>query len=264
MSTALQTLPMPGPAVRVCLLGRFEILKHGTPIPLRPGGKVEQLVGILAMHRRGGIRREALIDVVWPDIDSDLAGSSLNSLAHGLKQQLCDALGGGSPVRNRGGRYSLALSGDLSLDIVEFEQLVELGRRCTSAGDFNAAVRAYDEALEIYAGDLTSGSDILFLLERERLRGHYLSIMASLAEHSYELRDYQLSLRHALALLYADPCREDAHRLVMRSYLRNGQRAQALRHFDLCRNILRREFDAVPELATRTLFEAIRTQPDSV
>jgi DNA-binding SARP family transcriptional activator len=257
-------LPTASPTVRICLLGRFEILKYGTPIPMRPGGKVEQLVGILAMHRRGGMRREALIEVVWPDSDSDLAGNSLNSLAHWLKQQLCDALDGSSPVRHSGGRYSLALGGDLSLDIVEFERLVELGRRCTSAGDFDAAVRAYDEALELYAGDLTSGSDILFLLERERLRGHYLSIMASLAEHCYERGDYQQSLRHALALLYADPCREDAHRMVMCSYVRNGQRAQALRHFEICRNILGREFDAVPELATVTLFEAIRTHPDSV
>src|SRR5215470_7506459 len=135
------------PAVRICLLGRFEILKHGSPILLRPGGKVEQLIGILAMHPRTGMSREALIEVVWPDTDSSLAGHSLNSLAHWLKRQLCEALEGRSPVRRSGGRYSLALDGNLSLDVMEFERSVELGRQCSLAGDLDAAVRAYDEAL---------------------------------------------------------------------------------------------------------------------
>jgi DNA-binding SARP family transcriptional activator len=264
MAAVHEAARVASPPVRVCLLGRFEILKHGARIPLRPGGKVEQLVGALAIHRTAGVRREELIDVVWPDRDGEQAGNSLNNLSHWLKQQLCDALDGRSPVHHDGGRYFLALGGDLSLDTLEFDQLVELGSRCTAQGDFDAAVRLYDEALQLYVGDLTSGSDILFLLERERLRGRYLSIMASLAERSYALGDYEQALRHALALVYADPCREDAHRMVMRCYVRNGQRSQALRHFSLCRDILQREFGAVPEVATLRLFEAVRTDPGSV
>ena len=108
------------PAVRICLLGRFEILKHGSPILLRPGGKVEQLIGILAMHPRTGMSREALIEVVWPDADSSLAGHLLNSLAHWLKRQLCDALEGRSPVRRSGGRYSLASTSSEPQRIIVF------------------------------------------------------------------------------------------------------------------------------------------------
>jgi DNA-binding SARP family transcriptional activator len=251
-------------AVRICLLGRFEILRHGSPIPLRPGGKVEQLIGVLSVRSRNGISREALLEEVWPGSDVALAGHSLNSMTHWLKQQLGDALGRQPPVRRSAGRYSLALDGDLSLDVIEFERFVDMGHRCSAAGDIDAAVCAYDEALELYAGDLSSGPGVLFLLERERLRSRYLSIMASLAEHFYALGNYSESMKHALGLLYADPCREDAHRMVMRSYVRAGQRAQALRHFDTCRTILAREFDAVPESATVALFEAIRKNPDNI
>jgi DNA-binding SARP family transcriptional activator len=264
MGAVHYAVPTVSPPVRVCLLGRFEILKYGVPIPLRPGGKVEQVVGALAIHRSAGVRREELIEGVWPDRDGEQAGNSLNNLAHWLKQQLRDALGGRSPVHHYGGRYFLALDGDLSLDTVEFDRLVELGSRCASDGDFETSVRLYDEALELYVGDLTSGSDILFLLERERLRGRYLSIMAGLAERCYARGDYEQSLRHALALVYADPCREDAHRMIMRCYVRDGRRSQALRHFALCRDILRREFGAVPEAATLVLFEAVRTDPERV
>lgn len=75
---------------------------------------------------------------------------------------------------------------------------------------------------------------------------------------------YHEALQHAMGLLYADPCREDAHRMVMRCYVRDGQRAQALRHFQTCRVILRREFEADPEPATVALFEAIRVDPQRV
>jgi DNA-binding SARP family transcriptional activator len=252
------------PGVRIRLLGGFEILKNGRPVPLRQGGKVEQLIGALALRPRDGVSREVLIETVWPESDRSLGGHSLNSLAHWLKLQLRDALGGRSPVRHDGGRYALALSEQLSLDVLEFEQCVELGHRCASTGDLDAAAGAYEEALELYAGDLMAGSDVLFLLERERLRARYLSVMAGLAEQCYASGRFREALQHALGLLYADPCREDAHRMVMRSYVRDGQRAQALRHFETCRVILRREFDAVPEPETVALFEIIRTDPQRV
>jgi DNA-binding SARP family transcriptional activator len=252
------------PGVRICLLGRFEILKEDQPLPLRSGGKVEQFISALALRSRDGVARDTLLETVWPERERTLAAHSLNSLTHWLRTQLKDALGGRSPVRQDGGRYVLALGEHMSLDFVEFDRFVGLGHRCASAGDINAAVQAYDAALQLYTGDLTAGSDVLFLLERERLRARYLSVMASLAEQSFDSGDYGDALSHALALLYADPCREDAHRMVMRSYVRTGQRAQALRHFETCQVILRSEFDAVPERETVLLFEAIRTDPHRV
>ena len=57
---------------------------------------------------------------------------------------------------------------------------------------------------------------------------------------------------------------EDAHRLAMLSYLKSGQRAQALRQYRLCERILRAEFDAEPEAATRLLFDQLRLDPSSI
>ncbi|NTU64270.1 MAG: alpha/beta hydrolase, partial [Chloroflexi bacterium] len=69
---------------------------------------------------------------------------------------------------------------------------------------------------------------------------------------------------YASRLLTVDPCREDAHRLAMRCYARRGERAQALRQYQVCETVLRSEFDAVPEPATRQLFDQIRLSPASV
>jgi DNA-binding SARP family transcriptional activator len=50
----------------------------------------------------------------------------------------------------------------------------------------------------------------------------------------------------------------------MRCYNRLGHRAQALRQYRTCREILEAEFDAVPEPATEELYELLRREPSSV
>jgi hypothetical protein len=43
-----------------------------------------------------------------------------------------------------------------------------------------------------------------------------------------------------------------------------GERAQALRQYTVCRDILRAEFDAGPEQETIGLFDRIRLDPSSI
>ena len=98
-------------------------------------------------------------------------------------------------------------------------------------------------------------------MERERLRARYLTLLAHLADYHYGAGNHEVCLDYAWRLLACDPCREDAHRLIMRCYVRQGERAEALRHYRLCVDILRAEFKAAPEAATTTLFEQIRLDP---
>jgi DNA-binding SARP family transcriptional activator len=65
-------------------------------------------------------------------------------------------------------------------------------------------------------------------------------------------------------VLAHDPCREDAHRLVMRCHVRRGERAQALHQYRVCVDILRAAFETIPEPATVALFDQVRRTPGSV
>jgi DNA-binding SARP family transcriptional activator len=151
----------------------------------------------------------------------------------------------------------------VGLDTDFFEFLVHVGDGIAE-GDPHAAISVYERAADLYRGDLSAGDVSAALIERERLRAMYLGTLARLATHHDRLGDVTRCLRVALTLLEHDPCREDAHRLVMRCHVRLGERAQALRQFRLCTAILRSEFDAPPEPETLQLFEAIRLDPGSV
>ena len=100
--------------------------------------------------------------------------------------------------------------------------------------------------------------------ERERLRARHLTLLARTASYYYERGDIERCLELAQRLLVHDPCREDAHRLVMRSHVLLGARAQALRQFRFCTEILRSEFDAEPEEATIALDYLVRHHPEAV
>ena len=236
----------------------------GRPVSLRSGGKAERLLSYLALHPRAGVRRASLVELIWPDTPVPLANQCLNTLMHSLKAQLADGLAGQPPVVHLQNHYALNLHGGVSVDVLEFESALSTGHRLLSEGSTERAIEAYDRAVALYGGDLAIGSDIAELLERERLRVACLTTLARLADAHFELANYEQALDNALRLLSVDPCREDAHRMVMRTHVRLGSRAQALRQYGLCRLILLDEFDAVPEPATARLFNLIRSDPGRV
>ena len=59
-------------------------------------------------------------------------------------------------------------------------------------------------------------------------------------------------------MLGVDPCREDAHRLLMRCYAAQGRTYQALRQYEFCSRILRATVDADPAPDSTRLCRAIR------
>ncbi len=254
----------PAPSVEICMLGGFRLLGRGEPILARAAGKVELLLSSLALGHRHGVPRETLLNVVWPESEPSLAGQSLNSLVYNLRRVLSDHLGNQAPIVSDAGGYRLNLEAGISVDVLRFDALVLSGDQRRRNGDASGAAERYAEAVDLYRGDLCAAGAPTIAIERERLRASYLMALAHLADFHLGQGDWLTSLAFAQALLRGDPCREDALRLVMRCYVRLGERAQALRHFRLTESILREEFAAEPEPATIELWEQVRMHPESV
>ncbi len=58
-------------------------------------------------------------------------------------------------------------------------------------------------------------------------------------------------------LLAIEPLQEGAHRELMASFARTGRYTEALRQYQLCRTILRRELDLAPDPATESLYREL-------
>lgn len=244
--------------VTVCVLGSFRLLRFDRAVAVPNGGKLETLLSTLALERNCGAARESLLVALWPESDSALAGSSLNSLVHRVNKLLTTGCESTPLIRTDGGYYRLNAESGVTTDINRFEALVRIGDRRAHGGDSAGAMDAYTRAMLLYRGDVCCGRDVRSVIERERLRTLHLNLLAWVAEFHFSKGDYRAAIESALRLLADEPCREDAHRLVMRAFERSGQRAQALRQYRLCEQILRSEFDAAPEPSTRALFQQIR------
>jgi DNA-binding SARP family transcriptional activator len=273
----MAAIPAPGPEagtyapgsthdwpILICVLGGFRLLKAGQPVPMRHGGKAEALLAGLALRPDYCLPREALLQALWPENDVALAGQSLNSLVYSVHRLLGDGIGGAPPVTHEDGLYRLNVAAGVGVDVTRFDALAAAGEEHSRTGNLPAAIGCYRSAACLYAGDLCAGTEVEGLIERERLRARYLTLLARLSDHYYADEDYTACLDYALRMLASDPCREDAHRVVMRCYVRQGERAQALRQYGVCERVLQREFGATPEPATTALFDRIRLDPERV
>jgi DNA-binding SARP family transcriptional activator len=253
--TTIQAADVTWP-VLVCLLGNFRVLAGGKVLRLR-GVKTESLLCSLALRERSSIPRETLLDLLWPHTERSLAGQSLNTLVYSLHKLLKTWLGGAAPVLHEHGSYRLNTEAGVVVDVAAFEKWAKVGDQEARSGNLAASVLAHTQAVHLYTGDLNVAVDVQAMVERERLRAIYLTLLAHLADGYYTAGDYSACVEYADRLLKCDPCREDAHRLVMRCHIQAGERAQALRQYRLCEQILHTEFDTVPEHATQALFNQI-------
>jgi DNA-binding SARP family transcriptional activator len=253
-----------GQPVWLGLLGAFRLLSNGQPVSVRAGGKTEALLAYLGSATRQGVPRDLLLRGLWPDSEVALASNALNNLVHALRRLLSEALGGAPPVLHSAGYYRLNQEAGVTVDVMLFKALAAESAWHARVGDGSAAAEVAERAVRLYRGDLSLGTSAYAIFERDRLRAICLGLLMRLADASFERGDFEACASYALRLLAHDPCREDAHRLVMRCHVRCGERAQALRHYETVRAVLRAEFDAQPEPATTALYERVRLAPGSV
>lgn len=240
------------------------MLKGGRPVCIRSGSKAQALLLNLSVRRDYCASRDTLLEALWPRSMEPLSRQSLNTLVHTLRKLLGDAIGGAAPVLNADGYYRLNTEAGVGVDVAWFDSLVKVGECQARSGNIAVAAGAYSRALGLYHGDLCVATDTHAVVERERLRTIYLTLLAHLADYYYSEGNYDACLKATLELLVADPCREDGHRIAMRCHVRRGERAQALRQYQLCEAMLHAEFRAKPEPATVALFEQVRLDPGSI
>ena len=247
--------------VTIYVLGDFRLLQHGQPMPVRVGEKGVLLLAYLALEYGQSLSSTGVAKLLWPQSPADLAANSLRNLVYGLQKLLVPGVLAGPLLQRVGGSLRLNVEAGIGVDTHWFDDLAQEGARSLAEGDEAAAIACYSRAVTWYGGDLCIAVDARTTARRERLRARCLALLSWLADHSFRAGDTDASLEYLWRLLAIDACHEEAHRMVMRCYMRRGERGAALRQYELCAEQLRMRFGATPESTTVKLFEQIRDQP---
>ncbi len=229
------------------LLGPPRFERDGASIRM-PRRKVLALLAYLAVT--GEPRdRDALAELLYPGLGRERSGADFR---HTLSF-LLRAIGEGWLEIDRGG-VALPDRRGLAVDVRRFRTL--------AAGDEPALT----EAARLYRGDLLSGFFLRDspafedwqLFERETLRKRYASVLERLVRLQEGSGRPEAAVEYARSALALDPIDEAAHRLLMRLYCGTGQRAAALRQYEVCRAVLAKELGEQPDERTEALREAIQ------
>lgn len=250
------------PDFEIRCLGQLTVSRNGQPLTLPRNRKAELVLKYLVMYGDRPVSRDVLMELGWPGIAPDAAANNLNTTISLLRSTLARALDTplpGTPILHEDGSYSFNPALKLQIDVAEFDRWYARGRTAERTGATAEAMTAYQAALDLYHGDLLLGDleDDRTLIERERLASTFLTLLGKLANYHLDQGRYEEAIEYAHRLLKHDPCREDAHRTLMRSFARLGQRSRALRQYELCQLFLQRELEIEPAALTVQLSQRI-------
>ena len=234
------------------LLGGFQARLDGGP-PLVVPAKAQALLAYLAARPGQAHPRDKLAALLWGGTGQEQARSNLRHTLFTIRQ----AMRGLSPVLLVAEAQAVALEpAAADVDVLTFEKLVAEG-----------TAEAFERAVALYQGELLEGLSVdeppfeeWLLAERERLRELALEALARLLAHQAKSQATERAIQTALRLLALDPLQESAHRTLMRLYARQGRRSAALKQYQVCVGVLRRELGAEPEPETRRLYQDILQQ----
>ena len=100
-------------------------------------------------------------------------------------------------------------------------------------------------------------------VQREWLQRELARVLARLAAHHGEQRAFDVALDYARRWLALDQLHEPAHRMMMQLYAASGQRAEAVRQYRQCAELLDAELATQPEEETTQLYAAIQANTTS-
>ncbi|HEY6645179.1 BTAD domain-containing putative transcriptional regulator [Povalibacter sp.] len=232
------------------LLGRFAV-RDTAGMEIRiTSRKGRALLAFLAAGAGQAHSRDRLAALLWEEADEELARTSLRQALAAVRKVL--------PADTQSALVSDADSlrlepGLINTDIAQLRRSLSMGTRT-----------ALQDGLTHHRGDFLEGMDAKSTAYDEWLSTERQSLRRQLAEALQKLTvlcssqgDVEGALSASARLVSLEPLNEAAHRTLMELHARRHAYADALRQYQICRDILRRELDVAPEPATEQLYREL-------
>lgn len=240
--------------LRVQVLGELAIWRD--ELPLRSPGKAQrkplELLALLAAHGGGPVDAGFIIDTLWPSLEADAPKASLEMAVSRLRKLL------DLPEAVLVADGTVALDPTLVwCDAGAFETLAdELQHGLAQAAADTAAAQRAERLFALYR-DRLLGSETLsgrMQMARERLALRYYRAVTAWGSTLEARGDWTAAIALYERALTRDVLAEPIYRALMRAQLARGERAEALRTFRRCRELLASVLGTTPAAETLALF----------
>ena len=228
------------------LMGAFALTRGTGPDVGVASRKNRALLAVLAMAPGQRATREKLAAMLWGEHDDNAARNSLRQGLASLRKELGHSA---EPLLDLLDDQIILRPGGCTVDAVaildaagggSLEALRAAAALCR--GEFLADAALHEEAFETWL----SG-------QRARLA----AATARLFEQLAALETGTARIEAAQRLVELDPLRESSHRQLMAALAATGERALALRQYEMCRKLLQDELGVAPAAETQALRQRI-------
>lgn len=234
------------PALRLDLLGGFQLFIDGREIRAPSAKKARGLLAYLAFQKGRAVPRDRLIALLWSRNDHQRARHSLSQALSALKHAVGDA---GAESLELAFDWVRLAPGVIEIDALRFAELAAAPGR-----------ESLDAAVTLYRGELLDGLIIKeagfeswLHSERQHLRELAVAALDKLLNVQAKESQWADVVATALKLVTIDSLDERAHRALMSAYAHQGNAQAALRQFHELEALLKAELGVEPEAETREL-----------
>jgi LuxR family transcriptional regulator, maltose regulon positive regulatory protein len=251
------------PRVIIKTFGGFQLFRDEIPLEESAWEAIQPklLLKAIIAHRSHGVPKDVLIEALWPDVPPVSGERNFKVILHRLRKTLepeMDKNFGSSYIHLKANLVSL--DEELChIDIDDFYSLCRRGERKQEEGDIKSAVALFKQAVDLYTGDFlaedlyASWADA----KRNELRDRYIGLLyrvGELLEKQGNLKSANEYYKHIIQL---DPTLEPAYQQLILNYANRGMRSAALKTYEDCIRVLRKELDIEPDALTTSLYKRV-------
>jgi predicted ATPase/DNA-binding SARP family transcriptional activator len=255
------------PTLRVYLLGQFRIERKQENNAwqtidgrLWHRRRARSLLGCLLSSPNRRLGREQVMNLLWPDLEIDIAANRLNGAVHELRQMLEPGLArpaSSQLLRLERDILELANVNSIWVDTEAFEHLI---KEADTAIDPAQSRQLQEKAAALYRGS--------YLLEelysewaaqrRDALHRAWVGLLLNLAQSQANNEEYASAIDTLDRLRTADPTNETAVQHLMMLLTQRDRRGEALQVYRQHESMLQRDYEGEPLPETSELYEKLR------
>lgn len=242
--------------LRIYLTGRVIVEENDTVLldERRLMGRQGRLAfAVLVGEHLRAVSRDELAEELWPSTPPPSWDRSLSALISKLR-----ALLAGIPdvtLAGSFGHYRLSLPADAWIDVEAASEAID---RAESALRGNRPQEAWGwahVAYQISRRTFLMGEEGPWVtLKRAELRDVLVRAHECLSEPAIWSTEPEYAVKHAREAVALEPFRETSYQLLMRAHAAVGNRAEALRVYESCRNLLSEELGVSPSPRTEGVY----------
>src|SRR5215212_6009672 len=209
---------------------------------------------LVGEHLRA-VSREELAEELWLGKVPPSWERSLSALISKLRTLLASANLPDVALSSSFGHYQLSLPADVWIDVEAASEAIDRAESALRGDKLREAWGWAHVAYQISRRPFLMGEEGPWVsFKRSELREVLVRAHECLSEPSIWHEEPEYAVKHAREAVAIEPYRETSYQLLMRAHAAVGNRAEALRVYERCRNLFSEELGVSPSSQTEAVY----------